>query len=157
MYFTFIGLWICISMKEGSERRSRITFRNESEQDINVVLYCDWENSSTKAKTKPSFTRWFKYDRDKLWLGYTQIVPVLFEPPCTFWKLVLCEHSVHLRSREWSIPCSRIYRTCCILKSHKFMLNSALPHSFSPTINVLLLSIKNFELVEPVNWQHCLW
>ena len=29
-------------------------------------------------------TRWFKYDRDKLWLVYTQIVPVIFEPPCNF-------------------------------------------------------------------------
>jgi hypothetical protein len=29
-------------------------------------------------------TRWFKYDRDKLWLVYTQIIPVIFEPPCTF-------------------------------------------------------------------------
>ena len=29
-------------------------------------------------------TRWFKYDRDKLWLVYTQIVPVIFEPPCSF-------------------------------------------------------------------------
>jgi hypothetical protein len=28
-------------------------------------------------------TRWFKYDRDKLWLVYTQIVLVIFEPPCT--------------------------------------------------------------------------
>jgi hypothetical protein len=28
-------------------------------------------------------TRWFKYDRDKLWLVYTQIVPVIFELPCT--------------------------------------------------------------------------
>jgi hypothetical protein len=27
-------------------------------------------------------TRWFKYDRDKLWLVYTQIIPVIFEPPC---------------------------------------------------------------------------
>ena len=27
-------------------------------------------------------TRWFEYDRDKLWLVYTQIVPVIFEPPC---------------------------------------------------------------------------
>jgi hypothetical protein len=27
-------------------------------------------------------TRWFKYDRDKLWLVYTHIVPVIFEPPC---------------------------------------------------------------------------
>jgi hypothetical protein len=29
-------------------------------------------------------TRWFKYDRDKLWLVYTQIVPVIFQPPCTY-------------------------------------------------------------------------
>jgi hypothetical protein len=28
-------------------------------------------------------TGWFKYDRDKLWLVYTQSVPVIFEPPCT--------------------------------------------------------------------------
>jgi hypothetical protein len=28
------------------------------------------------------YTRWFKYDRDKLWLVSTQIVPVIFEPPC---------------------------------------------------------------------------
>jgi hypothetical protein len=28
------------------------------------------------------YTRWFKYDRDKLWLVYTQSVPVIFEPPC---------------------------------------------------------------------------
>ena len=27
-------------------------------------------------------TRWFKYDRDKLSLVYTQSVPVIFEPPC---------------------------------------------------------------------------
>jgi hypothetical protein len=29
-------------------------------------------------------TRWFKYDWDKLWLVYTQIVPVIFEPPCIY-------------------------------------------------------------------------
>ena len=29
-------------------------------------------------------TRWFKYDRDKLWRVYTQSVPVIFEPPCIF-------------------------------------------------------------------------
>ena len=33
---------------------------------------------------KYSNTRWFKYDRDKLWLIYIQIVPVIFEPPCRF-------------------------------------------------------------------------
>jgi hypothetical protein len=25
-----------------------------------------------------------QYDRDKLWLVYTQSVPVIFEPPCTY-------------------------------------------------------------------------
>jgi hypothetical protein len=35
--------------------------------------------SSPKA---PDSTRWFKHDRDKLWLVYTQSVPVIFEPPC---------------------------------------------------------------------------
>jgi hypothetical protein len=30
------------------------------------------------------YTKWFKYDRDKLWLLYTQIVLVIFEPPCTW-------------------------------------------------------------------------
>jgi hypothetical protein len=27
-------------------------------------------------------TRWFKHDWDKLWLVYTQIIPVIFELPC---------------------------------------------------------------------------
>jgi hypothetical protein len=34
------------------------------------------------------FTRWFKYDRDKLSLVYTQIVPVIFEPPCSLQNIV---------------------------------------------------------------------
>jgi hypothetical protein len=38
------------------------------------------------------YTRWFKYDRDKLWLVYTQTVPVIFEPPCIL-------RSVRRRSR----------------------------------------------------------
>jgi hypothetical protein len=40
---------------------------------------------STKIRLLSSLnhTRWFKYDRDKLWLVYTQIVPVIFEPPFT--------------------------------------------------------------------------
>jgi hypothetical protein len=30
------------------------------------------------------YTKWFKYDRDKLWLVYTQSVPVIFKPPCIY-------------------------------------------------------------------------
>jgi hypothetical protein len=40
-------------------------------------LYCDTRTGFSAS------TRWFKYDRDKLWLVYTQSVPVIFEPPCT--------------------------------------------------------------------------
>jgi hypothetical protein len=36
-----------------------------------------------RATLIPWCTRWFKYDRDNLWLVYTKIVPVIFEPPCT--------------------------------------------------------------------------
>ena len=36
-------------------------------------------------------TRWFKYDRDKLWLVYTQSVPVIFEPPCIFASCATCQ------------------------------------------------------------------
>jgi hypothetical protein len=41
-------------------------------------------------------TRWFKYDRDKLWLVYTQIVPVIFEPPCISEQNArLCKYYLH--------------------------------------------------------------
>ena len=36
------------------------------------------------------YTRWFKYDREKLWLVYTQSVPVIFEPPCIFIRANCC-------------------------------------------------------------------
>ena len=35
-----------------------------------------------RRRWEDNITRWFKYDRDKLWLVYTQSVPVIFEPPC---------------------------------------------------------------------------
>ena len=38
--------------------------------------------SSRRSVRISAYTRWFKYDRDKLLLVYTQIVPVIFEPPC---------------------------------------------------------------------------
>jgi len=43
---------------------------------------------SSKILKLPSarncFARWFKYDRDWCRQIYTQVVPVIFEPPCTF-------------------------------------------------------------------------
>jgi hypothetical protein len=48
------------------------------------------------------FTRWFKYDRDKLWLVYTQIVPVIFEPPCMSHVSTVEESRVRLWPWQWS-------------------------------------------------------
>jgi hypothetical protein len=31
-------------------------------------------------------TRWFKYDRDYLCVNKSQFVPVIFQPPCTFFQ-----------------------------------------------------------------------
>ena len=68
------------------------------------------------------FTRWFKYDRDKLWLVYTQSVPVIFEPPCTWdicgsyifcsaWCHDLSKPSKHIwtRRRPWTVDRSRLF------------------------------------------------
>jgi hypothetical protein len=46
-----------------------------------------WGESLDTAATDVPVTRWFKYDWDKLWLVYTQIVPVIFEPPCILWMV----------------------------------------------------------------------
>jgi hypothetical protein len=43
-------------------------------------------------------TRWFKYDRDKLWLVYTQIIPVIFEPPCKFCTTLVSRNTNMLES-----------------------------------------------------------
>ena len=44
----------------------------------------EWEYTGRPVLLMVLNTRWFKYDRDKLWLVYTQSVPVIFEPPCTW-------------------------------------------------------------------------
>jgi hypothetical protein len=55
-------------------------------------LFSSLLSTSVKIKICRN-TRWFKYDRDKLWLVYTQILPVIFEPPCIIFPVVLhgCE------------------------------------------------------------------
>jgi hypothetical protein len=47
------------------------------------VLYCTLrEYIGGREEGVEEDTGWFRYDRDKLRLVYTQIVPVIFEPPC---------------------------------------------------------------------------
>ena len=60
-------------------------------------------------------TRWFKYDRDKLWLVYTQIVPVIFEPPCTYitWFAPLSTGCWHVTLKHTATSCQiRSYIHC---------------------------------------------
>jgi hypothetical protein len=74
--------WITVA------RRSVFPIRNGYKKNLGqgrgnfvcMVIWIEYVQAST---------RWFKYDRGKLWLVYTQIVPVIFEPPCTY---VICEN-----------------------------------------------------------------
>jgi hypothetical protein len=51
---------------------------------VQVNAYLSWPVCSNTLRGLFLSTRWFKYDRDKLWLVYTQIFPVIFEPPCIY-------------------------------------------------------------------------
>ena len=46
------------------------------------IIHTNALKKQKKTSTADEYTRWFKYDRDKLLLVYTQIVPIIFEPPC---------------------------------------------------------------------------
>jgi hypothetical protein len=50
---------------------------------------------------QPKHTRWFKYDRDKLWLVYTQLDPVIFKPPCTIVKAQSCDKAAECHC-QWT-------------------------------------------------------
>jgi hypothetical protein len=57
---------------------------------IGILLRCDARHQIPRKRSRLlNCTIWFKYDRDKLWLVYTQIVPVIFEPPCIFQPVFL--------------------------------------------------------------------
>jgi hypothetical protein len=49
---------------------------------------CSWLLSNKHPSTElqcyipTEYTRWFKYDRDYLFVNKSQFVPVIFEPPC---------------------------------------------------------------------------
>jgi hypothetical protein len=67
-------------------------------------------------------TRWFKYDRDKLSLVYSQIVPVIFEPPCII-------HPSTLRSSKWP-PSLRFHHQSPACTSSTYMLHALLNSVF---------------------------
>jgi LSD1 subclass zinc finger protein len=91
---------------------------------------------STKISLLFSYTRWLKYDRDKLWLVYTQSVPVIFEPPCIFRmqnKPPVCLQNLILKSKIWWHWVSRLayyagilfYPTTCIVTSQRLSCMAA--------------------------------
>ena len=51
--------------------------------NVKRIIQLEIQRGTSSRPTLPLFqsTRWLKYDRDKLWLVYTQIVPVIFELP----------------------------------------------------------------------------
>jgi hypothetical protein len=59
--------------------------------------------------SEPKFerTRWFKYDRDYLFVNKSQFVPVIFEPPCIYWSIE-CSNP----GRDEKLMSSPHIRTC---------------------------------------------
>jgi hypothetical protein len=86
-----------------SSHRSKLIFFILLQHHISKLSGCFWSNfrsvqisapHNTMLQMKPCtsffsevYTRWFKYDRDYLCVNKSQIVPVIFEPPCT-WKVL---------------------------------------------------------------------
>jgi hypothetical protein len=52
------------------------------------------------------YTRWFKYDRDKLSLVYTQIVPIILEPPCTLVRKALEKLAGTIANKQGKVKCT---------------------------------------------------
>jgi hypothetical protein len=82
-------------------------------------------------------TRWFKHDADKLWLVYTQSVPVIFEPPCIrnfflntlmLWLYRICKGSLTLHLSLISVQNSIFFRCYSVLSFNYTSLQ--LPYPF---------------------------
>jgi hypothetical protein len=65
---------------------------------LKLNTHVEPHNLSSSEMAKAHCTRWFKYDREKLWLVYTQSVPVIFEPPCIWWH-AMCYPS----EQQWQV------------------------------------------------------
>jgi hypothetical protein len=79
-YMLHISLAKAASTTKNNHFSSKLVlkFKEETSKVLHLehsILWC-WKLDTSES------TRWFKYDRDKMWLVYTQIVPVIFEPPC---------------------------------------------------------------------------
>jgi hypothetical protein len=96
------------------------------------------KNNNNLHQNEYRCTRWFKYDRDKLWLVYTQIVPVIFEPPCILAQSYgLKRHNnTHcvLYLRYTAFMCIDIEEINCLLRFH------LCPNMFSYLFNAFLPS-----------------
>jgi hypothetical protein len=86
-------------------------------------------------------TRWFKYDRDKLSLVYTQSVPVIFKPPCIylwctnplFQELKACgllkRATFYRQNATILVLQNEVYQKACLLQlwqKNKVILNALL-------------------------------
>jgi hypothetical protein len=65
---------------------------------------CLWKTMKTADKSVHIYTRWFKYDQDWLCVNKWQFVPVIFEPPCTWWHPALWRSLTEFRTSLSSAP-----------------------------------------------------
>jgi hypothetical protein len=92
-------------------------------------------------------TRWFKYDRDKLWVVNTQNDPVKFEPPCK------CGWVSLMFARDSSSSHEQLtYYSCTVKASVNRPLQRLL--SIAVTCNVQLKAIRTVNFTTNHSYQH---
>ena len=88
------------------------------------------KNPGVDEKIILKCTRWFKYDRDRLYVNKSQFVPVIFETPCIFERSVVDIDWIDLaqdRNR-----CPSIQPETQSTDAIQLLTPSFLPHSFRP-------------------------
>jgi hypothetical protein len=80
-------------------------------------------------------TRWFKYDRDKLWLVYTQIVPVIFEPPCVCVYIYIYTRDIYILTLPLLVLHILMKLLIILVKSKEFLCASICGHMVTLAIN----------------------
>jgi hypothetical protein len=71
------------------------------------------------ALRQKNYTRWFKYDRDYLYVNKSQFVPVIFEPACSLQRHLLAFYKPEKRN----IKTGRIYSNDYAVPSNIWMSN----------------------------------
>ena len=103
-----VACWISKATRAQAHSNARVpTLRTHAPPRTHIYVrftaFFLWQQWFRERASLLHHTRWFRYDRDKLWLVYTQSVPVTFEPPCTYIACVVHNRDGMYLPRGWPV------------------------------------------------------